>query len=400
MEVAEASLLVVDVLAVSDDSARDVVEGALVAIRRLTAMIDAQRARCTRRLQTLSSRPDADLAASLNLDQRDAQRVIDRTQVLTAADAFHSALGEGAITSGHVDRLERTLRRLRPDEQSCLLGHQPDLVAVAQRTTPDEFARHLRRCEHEVRAEGAEAIFQRQQRLVRLRVGTDDDGMRVWRLILDPSTSLLLEGRVTAEVEARFHGGQLPPSAPTDPLERHSFLRAHALLAVLMGQAAARIGAPEVVAVVDLRGPKPTIDLGSDVDLPPSVIRQLLAQAAVTVVAVEDGRVIQAPGRLDGGRSSRLAQAPQRRALRALYETCAISGCPVRFDRCKIHHVTWWRHGGATDLDNLVPLCTRHHHCVHDDGWQARLDDGHRLTIRYPDGSIQVHTPNRRPVPP
>ena len=29
------------------------------------------------------------------------------------------------------------------------------------------------------------------------------------------------------------------------------------------------------------------------------------------------------------------------------------------------HHVIWWSHGGPTDLDNLVGLCSRCHHLVH-----------------------------------
>ena len=47
--------------------------------------------------------------------------------------------------------------------------------------------------------------------------------------------------------------------------------------------------------------------------------------------------------------------------------TFAIPGCNVHYDRCKLHHVIWWRHGGRTDLDNLLALCERHHHHkIHD----------------------------------
>jgi hypothetical protein len=41
-----------------------------------------------------------------------------------------------------------------------------------------------------------------------------------------------------------------------------------------------------------------------------------------------------------------------------------VNGCHVPFDRCKIHHIAWWRHGGLTDLGNLTPLCHRHHTSV------------------------------------
>jgi Domain of unknown function (DUF222) len=48
----------------------------------------------------------------------------------------------------------------------------------------------------------------------------------------------------------------------------------------------------------------------------------------------------------------------------------------------------WWRHGGRTDLDNLVLICSFHHRLVHELGWSVRRDadgslrwfrrDGHR----------------------
>ena len=46
-----------------------------------------------------------------------------------------------------------------------------------------------------------------------------------------------------------------------------------------------------------------------------------------------------------------LANRAQRRALRALYRCCSIPGCTVSYDRCKLHHIIWWRNGGHTNLD-------------------------------------------------
>ncbi len=58
----------------------------------------------------------------------------------------------------------------------------------------------------------------------------------------------------------------------------------------------------------------------------------------------------------------------------------------------------WWRHGGRTDLDNLLPLCTRHHHEVHDGGWDLSLGDDRRLTVRCPDGTVRITGPPSRRV--
>ncbi|MEM9746442.1 MAG: HNH endonuclease signature motif containing protein, partial [Actinomycetota bacterium] len=87
----------------------------------------------------------------------------------------------------------------------------------------------------------------------------------------------------------------------------------------------------------------------------------------------------------------------QRRALRGLYSTCAIPGCGVHSDRCKLHHIIWWRHGGHTDLDNLLPVCARHHTKIHDHGWIVELGPHRQLTLRLPDGTIHnTGPPSRR----
>jgi hypothetical protein len=65
-----------------------------------------------------------------------------------------------------------------------------------------------------------------------------------------------------------------------------------------------------------------------------------------------------------------------------MHRTCLIPGCDVVFDRCEVHHLIEWERGGRTDLDNLGPLCVRHHHLVHAERWVLRLDPVTReLTI-------------------
>ncbi len=91
---------------------------------------------------------------------------------------------------------------------------------------------------------------------------------------------------------------------------------------------------------------------------------------------------------LDVGRQCRLANRAQRRALRAMYRTCAHPDCTVPFDSCRIHHVIYWERGGPSDLDNMLPLCERHHHLVHEGGWTLQLFPDRRTTWRTPDGTV------------
>jgi hypothetical protein len=126
------------------------------------------------------------------------------------------------------------------------------------------------------------------------------------------------------------------------------------------------------------------------------VLHEHFERADIHPVVVRGGIVVHAPGRVDLGRATRLANRAQRRVLRRLYPTCAIPGCPTRFDRCKLHHVVWWEHGGATDLHNLLPICVRHHHAVHDRGWRLTLTADRQLTIDFPDGTRETTGPPRR----
>ncbi|MDN5856534.1 MAG: HNH endonuclease, partial [Actinomycetia bacterium] len=75
---------------------------------------------------------------------------------------------------------------------------------------------------------------------------------------------------------------------------------------------------------------------------------------------------------LNVGRTHRLATARQRDAVLARQDgVCAAPGCGLTY--LEIHHVAWWdRDHGHTDLNNLIGICGRCHHLVHQ----------HKLTIR------------------
>jgi len=101
------------------------------------------------------------------------------------------------------------------------------------------------------------------------------------------------------------------------------------------------------------------------------------------------------PDGLDLGRRIRLANRSQRRALRAMYRGCAHPDCRVPFVDCAIHHVTPWESGGATDLANLLPLCSSHHHLVHEGGWRLTTDPARTLRSHRPGGRLDTTTPFR-----
>jgi hypothetical protein len=55
--------------------------------------------------------------------------------------------------------------------------------------------------------------------------------------------------------------------------------------------------------------------------------------------------------------------------------------------------VQHWRHGGATNPGNLVLLCGRHHHVIHQVGWHLELDATATLTVKTPHGKTLISHP-------
>ncbi|MES2094252.1 MAG: DUF222 domain-containing protein [Actinomycetota bacterium] len=79
---------------------------------------------------------------------------------------------------------------------------------------------------------------------------------------------------------------------------------------------------------------------------------------------------------LDLGRAKRLFTRAQKIALAERDGGCAVGGCSCPPSYAEAHHISWWNHGGESNLDNGVLLCSFHHHRVHDDGWEIEVRQG------------------------
>jgi HNH endonuclease len=274
------------------------------------------------------------------------------------------------VSVDHVDVFDRALRRLDGVQREQLLGQAAGLVEGACGRRPEDFERSVKAAVAVIETEpDREARLLRQRGAARFRSWVDrESGM--WRCFgeFDPDTGRRLQSRLDAELRAVFAAGSHADEGPDDPVERNGWLFAQAAARVMLGVGKRSVGKPEIVAVVRADGDgRQTVDWGLPVELPRVVFDDLFGDrdTIVTGVVVRDGIVVHAPGALNLGYTTRLANRDQRRALRALHSTCAAGGCHVGFDQCKVHHIIWWRHGGPTDLWNLIPLCWRHHADVH-----------------------------------
>ena len=421
---------------------RDGVNAGLEVCSRARGLVDATRARLARRSVVLAqacpsmlAEAEADIAVASRSSRSDAGRDVQRAAALDEVPELEPALAAGEVSVGHVDVLQRALKRLQPEQRELLAGDGARLAAIAARSTPEEFDRILKREVARLDRREGEDTLGRQQRANRLRWWTDaDTGMVRLAGEFDPESGLLLMGRIENTVEAMFHAG-VPDDCPAGE-GRQDYLRAMALIALLKGQQ--RQSAPasdntdstgvtdptttttetstarsthsgpfwdgdlaaagdraEVIVVIDLDTllnglhDRSIIDNGHGVDLPVETYRRLACEAAIIPVVLNGDGVA-----LDEGRQRRLATRSQRRALRAMYATCAIPGCRVNARHCEPHHVTFFTGGfGPTDLANLLPVCSRHHHALHEGGWKVAMHADRSLTITYPDGTVQTTGP-------
>jgi hypothetical protein len=284
---------------------------------------------------------------------------MERANIVDRSPQFASAFGRGDVTAGHVDAFGRTLRALEPAQQQALLAQAGELVDVAATANVEDFAKHVRRAATAVQADDGMERLERQRRANRLRWWIDREGM--WNLTgrFDPLTGSRLDKRLDAIVAALF-AERTPPDCPSGPVDKQQYLRALALAALIEGDAARGGGRTEMLAVMDAdeREPNgdPVVDWGLPVEIPARVLADLFNTTDTNVVIVRNGVVVYAPGTLNLGRSTRVANRAQRRALRGLYSTCAIPGCAVHYDRCKLHHLI----GGRTAASPTSTTCSRY----------------------------------------
>ena len=375
------------------------VTSALTDARRVRGWLDSIEVAGARRLAELAETspamfPERVAADAGRVSLVEASKGFDRAQTTTAIPQMGVVLASGDASGAHVDVVTRAMRQLSPD-QCDQLGDRGDQLALAASRLPrDEFARLVRTEVRRIQIDDGIERLQQQRRNSRLRTWLDrDTGMWCMRGEFDPETGALFEGRLRNTIESMFHDHR-PDTCPIDPVEKQHHLRALALVALITGGGARSSGRIDMSVLIDAQTllcgahPQTVIDCGLPFDLPVETLRRWACIAEITPIIVGGDGVS-----LYLGRDSRTANREQRRALRAMYRCCAIPGCSVGFDNCQIHHLRWFRNLGKTDICNLLPVCHRHHHLVHEGGWHLALDERRNLTVTYPDGSIMTTGP-------
>jgi hypothetical protein len=322
--------------------------------------------------------PERELVAHGGLTSREAREVVSRGLVTEVAPEMGAVLASGDTTAAHVDALGRGLK-IAGAEREAFMAHLPELVEASTTMTASEFSQLVTETAKSVVTDDGLSTFERQKRETFFKMRNEADGCLSVSGKFDPISASILKSKIGRLVENMFHSGDKEVPVEVMPwIEPNDHRQAQALIALVNGASESVsdvLARAEIVVHVDLETLQHGLHAGGTcrtalgADLPVETVRRLACEAEILPVVL-DGRSVP----IDVGRSKRLATIHQRRALEAIYPTCAIPDCEVIFDHCNVHHIEYWENGGATDLNNMVPLCSRHHHAAHEGGWKLKLD--------------------------
>jgi hypothetical protein len=132
------------------------------------------------------------------------------------------------------------------------------------------------------------------------------------------------------------------------------------------------------ISLAELRQALGVGEQGADDRLSAGEVRRLACTAGIIPVVL-GGK--SEP--LDLGRTARLFNTPQRKAMAVRDKTCRAEGCEIPAAWCEAHHFRQpWSDGGKTDLADGKLLCSWHHHRAHDDRY---------LHTELPNGDVRFH---------
>ncbi len=232
--------------------------------------------------------------------------------------------------------------------------------------------------------------------------GQRPDGMSVGKLVADPELRAAVDAWMAKFAAPGMcnPADETPTTTPTQDTA-HRDARSHgqrqhdALKALLRRQLGdpklgQHNGLPVTIIVTatlqDIQAQSGQAVTAAGTHIPiPDVIRQ--ATHAYHYLALFDGVTGRA---LWLGRTRRIASADQRIILHAKYRGCTRPGCDAPGYHSDVHHAAKdWKHGGATDIDDLTLACGPDNQLVETGGWTTR---------QLPDGTTEWIPPPQLPM--
>lgn len=375
----------------------------MVALHELSSRLHAEVLRTTAAFDA-SGAWDDDGAVSTAAWMRGRLRVttgVARQQVSTARslrDHFPVAsqsLAEGRIHAGHLRAMVDACTS-NDARRDALRESEAVLVEAAETLDPQQLRRVVDHWTNRVDARGGvkDALKVHDGRY--LNASATWEGLVAMDGMLDSEggavvlTALEAVGNLIREPQDERRPGQLRADALVE-LCRMAMTQGE-----LLGLPAVAGQRPHVTLTIPENVARGVCGGGAELERGGAItadaaLRYLCDAALLPMVIDEAGRP------LDVGRTRRTVPTHLRRAVVERDQHCIFAGCDRPASWCEAHHIVPWSQGGSTSLENLTLLCVRHHHAVHDRGFQLRGRPGPDLRTAKPDGQdIPIERPQDR----
>ena len=326
-----------------------------------------------------------------------ARRSLGAAEALDEMPRMRSVVDAGEVSLANAERLADAAQRTDPET----VDSASDLLAMARELAPDKFAREASAWTQRHQSDHGHGDWLDKRRQRYLRTWRQKDGSVRLDGLLDPETGTRICNRLQGTAEelrrqdqqsARTNDeGSTGPggSGGSEGLRSWDQLRADALDLLTSGDAEGSKtgggsgGRPkaEIIAVADigvLTGDNPSgrCEIPGTGPVPPEVLQRIACDAQLTGLIFADGKPLY------HGATVRTATTAQWRMLIARDRGCI--GCGAQPEHCQAHHIVPYARSRRTDIDNLVLVCWRCHHNIHDHHWRVTHHNG-KPTLQPPD---------------
>jgi hypothetical protein len=286
-------------------------------------------------------------------------------------------LTAGLINHEHAQVIIGCLLKLKAEWQEPA---EAELLTFAHDHDPamlGQLCRELR-----VRAgadEDAEAAAQRKYDSRYLSLNSTIDGLVHLDGMLDPESAAVVNAAIT------------PLLGKTGPEDDRTMAQARADALVELARFSLSHGAlpdhggerPTVVITIPYNELRDGLQPGhvghgtiNGLPITPETARRLACDGhIIPAVLGEDSEL------LDLGRSRRIFTKAQRRAAALRDGGCVFPSCQTPLNRCELHHLKFFEHGGCTNHHNSAYLCLFHHWLVHHTNWTITRNAAGKIEI-------------------
>ena len=348
-----------------------------------------------------------------------ARKTLGTAEVLDEMPELRAAVDSGEVALANAERLADAAQRTAPEA----VDSASDLLEMAKELAPDKFAREASAWTQRHQPDHGHGDWLEKRRQRYLKTWRQKDGSVRLDGLLDPETGTRIcnrlqsaaehlhrqdqktartnrensglgpgpagggqasseglafgEGPVGSQSPATAGGpnggeGSAAPSGPNGGEGPRSWgqLRADALDLLTSGDAEGLTGGgsggrpkAEIIAVADIgvltgENPAGRCEISGTGPVPPEVLQRIACDAQLTGLIFADGKPLYHGGTV------RTATGAQWRMLIARDRGCI--GCGAPPEQCQAHHIVPYARLRRTDIDNLVLVCWRCHHNIHD----------------------------------